>query len=130
MTNHDATPPDALRARLRALLVADTLTREERTEFDALATAYRAQRRAERVRESVKPYTGVVAERHLVFSCSACGTELPARAWHGILEGARILCDPCLAADESPILALATDRAGAFHWLSGHGLIDPTPTHH
>lgn len=129
MTDHDPIPPDALRARLRTLLAADTLTREERVEFDALATAYRAQRRAERARDAARPYTGVVAEKHPAFACSACGSELPARAWHGILEGARILCDSCLRADESPILTLATDRAGAFHYLAENGLIDPNPTH-
>jgi hypothetical protein len=50
-TEHDpqATPPDALRARIRSLVATDRpLTADEATEWHALTAAYRDLRRTER----------------------------------------------------------------------------------
>lgn len=48
MTDHSATPPDVVKARIRALLATDDLTRDEAAEWRALTAAYRSTRRAER----------------------------------------------------------------------------------
>jgi len=130
MTEHDPIPPDAMKARIRTFIMTERrLTPEEFAEWQALTLAYRALRHAAREPQP-PPYRGVNPNRYPPFSCSQCGTELRPRQPHGILERARILCDPCLARDDSPVLVLATDRAGAVAWLDQHGLIDPTyPTH-
>lgn len=130
MTDHDPTPPDAVKARIRTLLTTDRpLTIEEAAEWHALTVAYRDLRRAERAQASLpQPYRGVDPYRHPPFACSVCGEELRPRQPHGILARGRILCDPCLSRDDSPVLTLATDRAAAAAWLDQHGLIDPTPT--
>lgn len=127
-------PPDALKARIRTLLTAQSLTPAEATEYAALAAAYRDLRRAERhaptspAAVTPAPYRGVDPRRHVPFSCTGCGRELRPRQDHGILAGYRILCPSCLAGDDSPVLVLAVDRAAATRWLDDRGLIDPEPS--
>ncbi|KQR86515.1 hypothetical protein [Microbacterium sp. Leaf179] len=128
--DHGATPLDVVRAHIRTLLAVDRpLTGSEAAEWDALASAYRDLRRAERSQPTPpRPYRGTDPYRYPAFACAQCGTELGARAQHGILARGRILCGPCLARDDSAVLTLATDRAAAVTWLDQHGLIHHEPT--